>query len=216
MGKFKLAIVVAGGLSLAMVGGAPAKSGGARRPTLDFSSIVLRAPQVGPGYRAHVIPGGLKVRGQVTLDLCGFKYRSEALRTERIQLAYKRRGSALQLSNEVVRYRAGGSSLALREVAHAVAHCPRGPVTTPYQGLSQVVFRIKTLRFPGLLPRSIALQIHVSGSSQGQRFSLTSIGVYQVRGPVLSGVYTAGGSIAAQKRFALHAAHQSAKNLKAA
>jgi hypothetical protein len=216
MGHFKVTLAAAVGLSVIMAGGTLEKSNSAGRPTIDFGAVVLRAPQVGPGYRPSVIPGGLKVRGEVTLDLCGYTFHSEALRTERIQLAYRRSGSPLQLSNEVVRYRPGGTSIALHELARATAHCPRGPVKTAIAGVSRVVFRVKPLHFGGLLPHSIALQVHASGIARGQRFSRTQIVVYQVLGPVLSGVYTAGASIIAQKRFALHAAHESAKNLRAA
>lgn len=216
MRNFKLALAAAVGVTLITAGGTLAKPNGAQRPTLDFSAVVLRASQVGPGYRRSVIPGGLKVRGQVTLDICGFKFRSEALRTQRIQLAYIRPGSPLELSNEVVRYRRGGASMALHEVARAAAHCPTGLVKTPYPDVSQAVFRVKPLHVGGLLPHSIALQLHVSGLSHGRRFSVTTIGVFQVRDSVLSGVYTAGGPITAQKRLGFHAARESAKNLRAA
>jgi hypothetical protein len=50
--------------------------------------------------------------------------------------------------------------------------------------------------------------------SNGRRFTLTGVAVYQVRRAVLSGVYTAGGAIEVQKHFALHAARQSAMNLR--
>jgi len=214
MVRFNLTLVAAVGVTLIMAGGTLEKSNDAQRSNV-VQTLVLRAPQVGPGYRSAVVPGGSKVRGQVTLDLCGQKYRSEALRVERIQRLYASPNSPLQLSNEVVRYRPGGTAMAFRELRHTIAHCPRGPVQMPEPGTPRLTFRLKTLHFSGLLPHSIALQIHATGTSNGHRFAINSIATYQKRGSILSGVYTYNGSIAAQKPFALHASRQSAKNLKA-
>ena len=208
--RFNLALVVAVFAILATAGGTFATSNGTQGSTVDVTALVLRAPQVGEGYRSAVIPGGSKVRGQVTLDLCGGGYRSEALRVQRIQRAYVRPGSPLQLSNEVVRYRSGGASLALRELKRRLTHCPRGAVKMPEPGAPRVAFRFKPLHFSGLLPNSIAVQIHAT--AQGGQ-TINSIATYQVRRGILSGVYTYGGSIAAQKGLALHASRQSAKNL---
>ncbi|HEY1775505.1 MAG TPA: hypothetical protein VGG41_05030, partial [Solirubrobacteraceae bacterium] len=49
------------------------------------AAIVLKASQVGAGYRSEAIPGGRQVAGQVTLDLCYDTYASEKLRTARLQ-----------------------------------------------------------------------------------------------------------------------------------
>jgi hypothetical protein len=42
---------------------------------------------VGQGYALKVFQGGREVRGQVTLDLCGFRFPSESRRTGRLQVA---------------------------------------------------------------------------------------------------------------------------------
>jgi len=191
-----------------------AAAAAATRPAL--TSLILKPAQVGAGYRVALIPGGRQVKGQVTLDLCGFTFRSENLRTARIQVAYRRPGSAVQLSNEVVRYRPGGTAMAMRELGHAVAHCPRGPVPSHIKGVGPLVYRIKNLRFSGLLPGSIVLQIHVSGTAQGRRVDETDVVAYEVKDNVLSGVYTNGGTIAAQRRLDAHAAAESAANLRRA
>ena len=49
----------------------------------------------------------------MTLDFCGGGYASEALRSRRFQAVYAKQGSDLVLSNEVVRYQAGGAKKAL-------------------------------------------------------------------------------------------------------
>jgi hypothetical protein len=214
--RFNLALATAVSVTMVIGGGTFEQPNTKQRSAANVRLLVLRAPQVGPGYRAAVIPGGANVRGQVTLDLCGQKYRSEALRLERIQLLYARPGSPLRLSNEVVRYRPGGTATAFRELRHAVAHCPSGPVQMPEPGSPRLTFRLTPLHLSGLLPHSIALQIHATGTSQGRRFVINSIVTYQARGSILSGVYTYNGSIAAQKRLAVHASRESAMNLNGA
>src|SRR5262249_44129640 len=208
-----LALATALCVTLAMAGGTFGWANETQRSAVDVSALVLKAPQVGQGYRSAVIQGGSKVQGQVTLDLCGGGYRSEALRVQRIQRAYARPGSPLQLSNEVVRYRSGGAALAFRELKRRLTHCPRGAVRMPEPGAPRIAFRLKQLQFSGLLPDSIAVQIHATEASSGR--TINSIATYQVRRGILSGVYTYGGSLAAQKRLALHASRESAKNLSA-
>jgi hypothetical protein len=214
MVRFNLALAAALCVTLTMAGGTFGRANEAQRSAVDVSALVLKAPQVGPGYRSAVIPGGSKVQGQVTLDLCGGGYRSEALRVQRVQRAYARPGSPLQLSNEVVRYRSSGASLAFRELKRRLTHCPRAAVKMPEPGAPRVAFRLKPLHFSGLLPQSIAVQIHATEASQGGR-TINSIATYQVRRGILSGVYTYRGSLAAQKQLALHASRESAKNLTA-
>jgi len=183
----------------------------AERP---MSQLALRAPQVGPGYRAQVVPGGRKVQGQVTLDLCGSGYLSEALRTERIQIGYLHRRSPLAVSNEVVRYRRGGAELAYAELDTRVSRCPRTPVPSPVRGVGSLTWRLTRISDPRLLRLSVAVQARVSGTVNGKRKVADSFAVYQVHGNVLSAVYTYGGTVAAQRRLVLRAAALSAKNLR--
>jgi hypothetical protein len=168
------------------------------RPVAD---LALRASEVGPGYRAQVIPGGRKVKGQVTLDLCGFRYPSDALRTSRIQMAYQHPRDPLVLSNEVVRYRGTGAQQALSELEWAVAHCPKGN-------------KLTRIRDPRLLPSSVAVANQFSGMRNGKRVVAGVLLVYQVHGNALSAVYTYRGTAAARKRFGLRAAALSASKLR--
>jgi len=159
-------------------------------------------------------PDSRGVRNTVTLDMCGFNFRSEQLRTARLQVDYVRAGSAVKLSNEVVSYRTGGARAALAEVGRAVARCPRGPVASAIQGTGPLTYRIARIRVSGLLPRSIALRMHISGIANGRHVSFTTIVVYQERGDVLSGLYTMGGTIAEQRALAARAARASGTDIR--
>jgi hypothetical protein len=201
--------VIATGIALALVTStAQARSGSV------LTRVVLRPSQVGPGYRLRLLPGGHGVLGFVTLDLCGFTFPSEGLRTARLQVVYARRGAAVQLSNEVVTYLPGGARQALREVAYAARHCPRHAVGSTVAGVPKLTYRIAWVHDRRLLPGAVALRVRDWGMYKGKRLVETTLGVYQVRRNVLSGVYTHGGSIRAQLRIGLHAAAQSALNLK--
>jgi hypothetical protein len=209
-----LAATVACGICLQPVAASPLGSGDVEAQPL--SGIALRGEQVGPGYQAKVIPGGRLVKNQVSLDLCGFRYLSEDLRTARLQLAYTRPGSPLQLSNEVVRYKGDGAQIAYGELALAAATCPRRPVQSPVQGVGALTWRLTPIKDSRLLPTSVAVAAEVSRRFQGKRQVRTGVLVYQVHGNVLSAVYTYGGTLAAQKRFGLNAAAKSAANLRRA
>lgn len=175
-----------------------------------LGGVILRASQVGSGYRMSQTPGGQLVQGETTLDLCGFSYPSESLRTARLQVVYRAPGKSLTLSNEVVGYRSGGAAQALREVTHAAASCPRGPIKT---STGDVTLRLQRLHASRLLPGSLALVVHETGTVNGKQRAVTGIVVYQVHGDILSGVYAYGGTVRQMRRFALAAAGWSAANL---
>jgi hypothetical protein len=203
-----LRLAIATGIAVGLVTGvAQARTGSV------LTRVVLRASQVGPGYRLQQFPDGHRVRGFVTLDLCGFTFLSEFLRTARLQVDYVHRGATVQLSNEVVTYRRGGAQQALREVAYAARHCPRGPVASTVAGVPKLTYRIGWIHDRRLLPGAVALRVRVSGMHNGKRAVDTSLEVYQVRRNVLSAVYTGRRSFRDQLRIGLHAAAQSALNL---
>ena len=175
--------------------------------------LVLRGPQVGPGYKLMERPDGHGVARYVTLSMCGFAFPSEKLRTDRLQVDYVRAGAPVTLSNEVVIYRPGGAAQAMREVAGAVAQCPPGPVETGIKGLGPLKYRLTRLRSAGLLPGYVAFRAHVTGKSQGKTFDDTVVMVYQRRGNVLSAVYGYGGTLPNRTKTVFAAARASAGNL---
>jgi len=181
------------------------------------SQLVLKASQVGAGYRPQQRSDGHGVRGFVTLDMCGFTFRSESLRTKRLQVDYVHPGHAVEVSNEVVTYRGTGAQLALREVSFAASHCPRGPVSSSIQGMGPVTYRVARIEDRRLLREHVALRVHLSGTADGRPFAMSIIAVYQIRASVLSGVYATGGqgvTLSDKFRVGLRAAAASATNLR--
>jgi hypothetical protein len=180
-----------------------------------LSKLVLTPGAVGPGYVLVPRQDG-NGTAQRTLDLCGTKnYPSEALRTSRLQVNYEKRKAKLALSNEVVVYKDGGAARAMREVAQHAKTCPAKPIAV--EGLPPLRYKVTRVADAKLLRGAIALRVDISGTVKGKRVSAIYFVVYQRLGSVLSGVYSyasKGVSAAAQKRFALHAAEASAKNLR--
>jgi hypothetical protein len=196
--------------------GVLAGGAGSAAPKLD--KIVLRPGQVGAGYKLVMRSDGRCLQGCVTLDLCGSNFPSEKLRTARLQVNYRLTGKPV-VSNEVVTYRPGGAAQALREITHAATHCPTGPIPSPVAGVSEVTFRVQRITDPHLLPGYLAVRVHFTEEGRGRRYQVDGVGVYQFRHNVFSGVYTnftRRRPIAPQQRLAMHAAEQSAANLKRA
>jgi hypothetical protein len=152
-----------------------------------------------------------------TLDLCGTKnYASETLRTSRLQVNYLKRNATLGLSNEVVTYKSGGAAQAMREVISHAVNCPRGKVDPGEDNLPPLFFTITRLKDSRLLKGYLAVRIRVTGKLRnGTHVDETSYAVYQRSANVLSGVYSfQRPTTSAQQIFCLHAAEQSARNLR--
>lgn len=199
-------------LALAGTGASFAFASSARSPQQAVERAVLRAAEIGPGSITREIPNGRDVKGQVTLDLCGFKFRSEALRVARIQLSYiKNTGGGPFLSNEVVAYKPGGAARAMKELRTAVATCPKGFVKSRIPGAGLIKNQFDPIKSQLFLPGSIGLIDHITEKTNGKTLRFASLLVYQARGNVLSGVYGFG---VVELPTIVHAAGQSARNLK--
>jgi hypothetical protein len=179
----------------------------------SLDDVILAASQVGPGYRGRVIQDGRRVQGQVTLDLCGFAFASEALRIARLQVAYYQSGRAPALSNEVVSYKPGGTGAAMQELREAVQKCPRKPVVGPVAGEPPTTYRLTRIKVPGVVHGSLALAVRETALIGGKHKPQTEIVIYQTKRSTLSAVYAAGARVAASTALALQAAQQSARNL---
>jgi hypothetical protein len=187
--------------------------------TPSVNKLVLQPTQVGSGYQLYARPDGVGVKNTVTLDLCGRKnYPSEKLRTTRLQVNYAAKGNSLGLSNEVVTYKTGGAAQAMREVTQHAIHCPKTPVVTGEAGVPPLRFTITRITDSKLLKGYLAVKIRVRGTvkvnGKAQQVDQTSYAVYQRLGDVLSGIYSYGPNTPAQLAFELHAAEQSAQNLR--
>jgi hypothetical protein len=100
-------------------------------PEKTVDRAVLKASQVGPGSTVRDIPHGTEVRGQVTLDVCGFGFKSERRRVARLQVGPF-------LSNEVVDYEHGWAKKAMKELRKAIATCPKGFVKSTIPGAGMI------------------------------------------------------------------------------
>ena len=208
MRRLHFAVIVSAGLVAA------AAASAAQSPALG--KLALRPAQVGSGYRMSLLPNGNRVSGEVSLDLCGQRFPSETLRTARLQVAYRHQGNVVQVSNELVRYRPGGALEAMRELRYVAVHCPRGPLTGPVRGVGPVTYRLTQLADDRLLGQHVAVKMHMTGRVGDKPLAETVVAVYQIRGDVLSAVYTDGhGRLADRVRVGLHAAEQSAGKLRA-
>ncbi len=201
-----LAAAIAAAAALALAGSAAAA---APNP----SRALLSAQQVGASYQLLQRNDGHGL-GTRTLDLCGTSnYPSEKVRTARVQVDYLRKKGTIGLSNEVVTYKAGGAAQAMREViAHAIG-CPHHPVLPGEQNLPPLTFTITLLKDSHLLKGYLAVRVRTEGIVNSKMMDQTSYAVYQRLGNVLSGVYSFGAK-AGQEAFCLHAAEQSALNLR--
>ena len=183
-------------------------------PAPDVTKLILTPAQVGSGYVLLQRRDGFGVTNTVTMDLCGRTgYRSEALRTARLQVNYLKSRSTLGLSNEVVVYRKGGAAQAIREAIHHAQTCPTKPILSGDPTLPPLRFTITRLTSSKLLQGYLAVRVRVTGTVRGKHVDQTSYAVYQRLGNVLSGTYSFGPNTKEQLRFVLHAAQQSASNL---
>jgi hypothetical protein len=182
--------------------------------TPDVKKLLLQPAQVGKGYVQFAAAGGTGVAGDRTMNLCGIDYPSESLRVSRIQVNYLKKKAAVGVTNEVVTYKGTGAQQAIREALRHAINCPDRPIDSGVQGLPKLTFHVKQIRDPRLLKGYLAVQIDVSGTIKGRAVKQTSYAVYQQRGSVLSGVYSFGSATKGQLALCLHAAEQSARNLR--
>jgi hypothetical protein len=184
----------------------------AMSPEQKAERAVLKAAEVGPGSIVRQIPRGSDVKGVVTLDLCGFTFRSEAMRVARLQVSFIRNtGGGPFLSNEIVVYRPGGAAKAMGELRRAVAACPKGFVKSPIPGAGLIKNKFDPIRSSKFLPGSVGLIDHITEKVKKKTMRFDSLLVYQARGNVLSGVYGFG---VVQLPVVVHSADQSAANLR--
>src|SRR5262249_18627723 len=145
----------------------------------------------------RTVPQGTRVHGQVTLDLCSHLFKTERLRTARIQVYFKAAHGTPTLVNEVVRYRPGGAAKAFAELTRVASHCPRDAVVGPVRGVGPARYRLKPLAPP--VPGALALRVHETGRDRGKRVDQTFFIVYQIHGDVLSMVSGWRGGLAARQ-----------------
>jgi len=114
--------------------------------------VVLNAADLPAGQRVQLLDGGDQVTGQVTMDLCGFRFASEANRVARRQVVVVGPDDQTPASNEVVAYDTPAhAAQALNEWRHAARTCPRTWRTDPVADAPPARWTV-TLRTAPTLP----------------------------------------------------------------
>ena len=131
--------------------------------------LALTPAQVGAGYRLAPRADATCVSRCVTLDMCGFAFTSEALRTGRFQIDYAKASPAVPVSNELVAYRNDGAKLAIDELNRAASTCPKKAVPSNVQGVGPLTYRVQRLTDRKLLPHYVALKLRVTGTRTARR-----------------------------------------------
>jgi hypothetical protein len=180
----------------------------------NVTKMVLTPAQVGDGYVVLQRRDGVGITNTVTMNLCGTKgYPSENMRTARLQVDYLKQNSTLGLSNEVVAYKKGGAAQAMTEAEQHATSCPGKAIKTD-PALPALRFQFTRIKGSNLLKGYLAFKVRVTGTVKRKKVDETSYAVYQRFGDVLSGTYSFGPDTKEQLRFVLHAAQQSAANLR--
>jgi len=156
-----------------------------------LTKIGLQSSDVPTGLHPLLIPGGNQVRNQVTLDLCGARFPSEALRVARRQLTVVSSTSSLGFSTEAVLYRnTSATRQTFLELRRAAAGCPTKFVPPDVAGVPplKTVFGptpdVTWPATPGV--ERLAFSETVSDAAG---YVAHSTGVYLRRGPLLLGLY---------------------------
>jgi hypothetical protein len=161
----------------------------------SLSAVALSAKQAAQATGVPVVQGGapatgLGLAGNATLDLCFGNFPSESLRVQRYQVSFDDPNNRKQVlvSNEVVRYKAGGATQAFREVT-AVAHTCTSMVLTSGR-YSQPTVEPES---PDLVSQQLTLAFSITpnpppGASRPLP-PMYQVLVYQYQGDLFDGVY---------------------------
>jgi hypothetical protein len=92
------------------------------------AKVALATADLNGGFKVKLIPGGDQVKGQVTLDNCGYSFSTEAHRVARRQVdILNAKGQKTGGSNEVVAYDSiAEAKLALAQWRASMKHCHLG------------------------------------------------------------------------------------------
>lgn len=95
-----------------------------RNDQASLEAIELNINDVPGAASAELVPSGETVRNQVTLDICGMRFSSEAARVARRQVAIRDEAGTRLIGDEGVAYRSVADAVhALAEVRQAVTEC---------------------------------------------------------------------------------------------
>lgn len=170
---------------------APAETAEDRQEVLE--AVALDDEDLPPGQRFELYEGGDEVIDQVTMDLCGAAFPSEALRTARLQQGSAGAADDEFVSNENVLYRdAAAAEQALTELREVVELCPADEfLPSSVEGVPDLRYDLTPLGEDQLGPLT---EDHVAfgavvAARDGESFSQTS--VFLRRGRVVTVLYMA-------------------------
>ncbi|MCW2525075.1 MAG: hypothetical protein JWO63_3410, partial [Frankiales bacterium] len=151
-----------------------------------LQDVALKASDFAAGFAVKLGPSGDVVKGQTTLDGCGFDFTTEAHRTARRQ--YVVLTSTQQdtgVSNEVVAYdSADNALLAAAQWSQAASTCPTKPVASTTKGVPAITFKVLQNNLNNaavpLKPNVLTVE---SEASEG--LTIYTIALMQVKGPYL-------------------------------
>jgi hypothetical protein len=167
---------------------------GTTTPKALVRHIALVDSDFTDGRTVTVIQKGNRVRGQVTLDNCGFNFTTtEARRVARHQTTILPAPGRSWTSNEVVAYETPHfAAKALRQFRKSVINCPKGVFTSSgLAGVPDLRYDVSKVHSSVKLPVAdnaiVKLKITVEGTSR----PFWSVLIFQRHGAVLDGVYRA-------------------------
>lgn len=156
-----------------------------------LARIAVHDTDLANGYHLELMPGGDRVRDQVTLDNCGFNFTTEARRVARRQyLIVDPQSRDTGMSNEVVAYDSPRQAAAALAQWHtAAARCPHAAVSSRVAGMPKLVERIthNALDVTTLPAQANAITTE-SATAQGQG-TLYNVSILQTHGVVLDNIY---------------------------
>ncbi len=113
-------------------------------PTELVTKVLLINGDLATGYATRLVPGGRKVRGEVTLTNCGYRFTTEKYRVARRQVVVMKGTTSVGLSNEVVAYDTGAhAALALAQLRRSVRGCTVGMyITSEVKGVPDIRYDV--------------------------------------------------------------------------
>jgi hypothetical protein len=147
------------------------------------------AAELGAGEQVEPFPSGGQVEGQVSLDYCGFTFRTEELRTGRRQVSIVDGAGQSAGSVEVIVYRPGAAAAAMTEMRRAIEQCPDELVPSVVKGVPPLRYVATPLPDPEVISlASDRIAISVTATPEaGEALHRTL--VFQRRGRIIIAAY---------------------------
>jgi hypothetical protein len=156
-----------------------------------LATVSLQPGDVQPPAAILPYQSATTVRGQVSLNLCGAEFPSEALRAGRRQVGVYA-GQSQVFSVEAILYRDDAAAAqALAELTRARKACPKGFVSTGVRGdaLIKNHFNHVAKRYRRAVSGVERVAFDITQTTQDGRGGETLV-IYQRRGPIVVGLYS--------------------------